>query len=180
MIKTIAEKRKNRRAVSEVISYVLLIVIAMSLAAGVYAWMKFYVPSENEETCPDETALAIVNYTCKYIKLPVSSARSTIALSIENKGLFDVDGFFITASDDLNRPPFQGLNTTDNFQVNITGRYDFKDKLKPGAINTTNFVYNRTGELKTLKRIKIQPFKVSSTNITLPCPYIAEIRPENC
>jgi hypothetical protein len=130
-----------------------------------------------KEKCADDTAISITDYHCTGY---ISAARgSEISLTIENQGFFEVDGFFITASDYLERPPYQSLNATNAPPNTATGRYDFSPKLIPGNSTKVSFSYNRTGELKTLKRVKIQPYK-SGTKALLACPYIAEIRPENC
>ena len=178
-MKSLKIKRNNKKAVSEVISYVLLIVIAMSLATGVYAWMKFYVPSEKEEKCADDTAISVIDYKCV-----TYGGQKYIRLTILNQGFFEVDGFFITASNDIARPPFESLNSSEPAQL-TSGRYNFfiPDKLKPGASKENiEFKYPRYQngtEWSNIKRVKIQPFK-AGTKALLACPYIAEIRPENC
>ena len=59
------------------VSYVLLIVIAMSIAAGVFSWLKFYVPSQTDsQKCNDEAAIAITDYAC---------SNHLLNLTIENK-----------------------------------------------------------------------------------------------
>jgi hypothetical protein len=171
-------KIKNKKAVSEVISYVLLIVIAMSLATGVYAWMKFYVPSEKEEKCADDTAISIIDYNCLYNPIlgGPENKKNEIRLTISNQGFFEVDGFFITASDALERPPYQSLNATLGSAA--SGRWDFSPKLAPGNTTQPPIQFSFTG-LNKIARVKIQPYK-SGTKALLACPYIAEIRPENC
>ncbi|VVB80261.1 Uncharacterised protein [uncultured archaeon] len=79
----------GKRAVSEIVAYVLLISISLSLAGMVYVWLKDYVPSENGlAECEENVGLVIrdYNYSC---------ATKSLNLTIENKGLFDVDGYII-------------------------------------------------------------------------------------
>ena len=171
-----AGKIKIKKAVSEVVSYVLLIVIAMSLAAGVYAWMHFYVPSEKEEKCPDETAISITNAECPAAGL---GQPRKLVLTIQNQGLFEVEGFFILASEDIARPPYQPLNDTraadPNSPPRDPGRYNFfPSKLAPGTSASAEFYY--PSNFNSIKRVKVQPFKSSSLNATLLCPFTAETR----
>lgn len=79
----------GKRALSELIAYVLLISISLSLAGIVFIWLKGYLPSENPSVeCEENVGLIIrdYNYSC--------DAKS-LNLTIENKGLFDVDGYIL-------------------------------------------------------------------------------------
>lgn len=168
---------RNKKAVSEVISYVLLIVIAISLATGVYVWMRAYVPSETEEKCADDTAISITDYNC--IRVPPVNGPRYIDLKVLNQGFFDVDGFFIIASDAVERPPYQGVNSTEVYQIEV-GRYNLQ--LKPGESSLGYITfhypkYQNGTEWTHIARLKVQPFK-TGTKALLACPYIAEIRPE--
>jgi flagellin-like protein len=169
-------KAKSRKGVSEVVSYVLLIVIAMSLAAGVYAWMNFYVPSETEEKCPDETAISVSSYQCGVIG---NNPVKQLTLTIQNQGNFEVDGFFILASDAVDRPPYQPLNATVATPTE-PGRFNFfPSKLAPSG-ESQQAVFAYPSGWQNISRVKIQPYKSSSLNITLLCPYTTEFRPEGC
>ena len=162
---------KNKKAISEIVAYVLLIVIALSLAVGVYAWLKAYVPPVNaREKCPDDVSISISDYTC-------STTEENIILTLENKGLFNVDGFFILASSTEDKLPNVMLNTTELIPAEIIpGTYFFNAPLKLGEFATANFSY--TG-LDTIKRLRIQPF-VNGKSSTLLCSSVSEIRLENC
>lgn len=82
----------NKKALSEVVAYVLLISISLSLASGVYIWLKNYVPHENalEVECEENVALIIseYNYSC----------AGQLNLTLKNRGLFDVDGYILRVS----------------------------------------------------------------------------------
>ena len=85
--------QKDKKAVSVMIGYVLLVSLAIIMGGLIYAWMKTYVPNEGLE-CPDGTSLMIKEY--KYN----CSDLSTINLTIKNNGRFDVGGFYIHVSND--------------------------------------------------------------------------------
>lgn len=171
--------RKNKKAVSEIVSYVLLIVIAISLSVGVYSFMKFYVPKEDASTekCFNDIALSIVDYSC---------SAKTIYLLLENKGLFNVKGFIIKGSNDPDIIPIIMLNTTNQEVLKNTrpGFYDFNisegDLLKPQKVANATFIYGIPGA-EQLKRISIQPYSYSEKiqDIIL-CEEIIEIYPKGC
>lgn len=161
----------NKKAVSDMVSYVLLIVIALSISAGVYSWMRFYVPSENEsQKCSEDVAISITNYNCK---------NKLINLTIENKGYFTVDGFFIRGSNDSSRLPITNLNTTDPQSgfMYLNGRYDIPNRFKPGAIINSQFDYSAFNQLQ---RIQIQSYLVGKKGELLTCSNIIDINLEGC
>lgn len=167
-------KINNKKAVSEIVSYVLLIVIAISLAAGVYTFLKSSVPTPDKEreTCPEDTSLAISDYDCY-----TSDENKVITLTFENKGLFNVDGFIITATNNPEALAAVMLNTTEGKAEEIQpGRYYFDTPLKLGDFRKANFSY--TG-LSSIAKIRIQPF-VSGTSELLLCPSVSEIRVDGC
>jgi len=176
-------KKQNKKAVSEMISYVLLIVIALALAAGVYGWLKYYVPAQSEEKCSEEIALSINDYQCG--NDPVHG--KIINFTIQNKGLFNVRGFFIRASNNYSTLPVVMLNCTTNDPAcpgTQSGLYRFDSLLeengvlKPQQTVTPKFSY--TG-LDKIERIQIQPFIESSkTNTIILCDIISDIRIDGC
>lgn len=176
MIRTKLKKNKNSQ--SEIVSYVLLIVITLAVAAGVYAWLRFYAPSEKEaEKCSDEVSMGVNDYNC-------SSSGQTLSLVLENRGLFNINGFFIRASNDSSKLPYLMLNKTDDPGAygSLLGRYDFTGErvLKPGNIFTANFSYTYTN-LTSIKRIQIQPFTVGTRAKTLlMCKQIVDINIDGC
>ena len=182
--------KNNKKAVSEMISYVLLIVIALSLAAGVYAWMKLYVPAENEEKCSDEIALSINNYNCT--QRAGIDDKKIITLYIQNKGLFNVEGFYIRASENYSAPRAEMLNCTtigsQYTDCTAPGRFDFYrfqdsdgnliGKLPPQSSVEAIFFL---GDLDKIEGIQIQPYVSNKrTNTVLLCDTITDIRIEGC
>jgi len=75
----------NKKAISPMIGYILLISAAVVMSVIVYAWLKTYVPKAALE-CPDTTSLFIKNYTCD---------NNELNLTIRNNGNFNVAGYFI-------------------------------------------------------------------------------------
>jgi len=164
---------KNKKAVSDMVSYVLLIVIAMSIAAGVFSWLRFYVPSQTDsQACNPDTAIAITDYSC-------SSSTKLLNLTIENKGYFSVSGFFIRGSNDSTKLPITNLETIDAQAgfVYIKGRYDIPNGFKPGAVIKSQFNY---GPIGYVKRVQLQPYLISKKGSLLTCSNVVDINIESC
>jgi len=86
---------RQKKGVSIMVAYVLLIIIAITLAIFVYGWLKKYIPKQSEE-CDDGVALNIESY-CFNHTIP---GEPKIDIRIRNNGLFNVNGFFIRISTD--------------------------------------------------------------------------------
>jgi hypothetical protein len=76
---------KNKKGVSVLIAYVLLIMIAVSLSFGVYFSLKRWIPEDRPE-CPAGVSLVIKSVEC---------VNSEMTIIFENKGRFDIDGAYI-------------------------------------------------------------------------------------
>jgi FlaG/FlaF family flagellin (archaellin) len=98
---------KDKRGLSVIVGYILLIVLVISMAAIVYSWLKTYVPKEDLK-CPDEVSVFINGYECD---------SNTLNLTIKNDGNFNIGGYFIRAS-----------NVPDNEVATI----DLSDKITSG------------------------------------------------
>lgn len=82
------KKRLNKKGVSIIIGYVLLVVFAMIIGTIVYQTMKTYVPRDVEE-CPDGVSIFIqfLNYS-----------NNQLNLTIVNNGLFNIAGIYVRAT----------------------------------------------------------------------------------
>lgn len=86
---TTKQNRKDKKALSLMIGYVLLIVFAIILGIITYAILKTYVPSQKIE-CPEGTSLLIENYSCD---------DDSLTFALNNNGRFDLGGYYILAVD---------------------------------------------------------------------------------
>lgn len=81
---------QNKKAVSTMIGYVLLVTFAIIMSAFIYSWMKSYVPKEGLE-CPDGTSF--------FVKESYYNPTTGILnLTIKNNGNFNIAGSFIKAT----------------------------------------------------------------------------------
>jgi hypothetical protein len=77
--------RKDKRGVSIMIGYVLLIVIAISLSVMVFAYLRLYLPGERLQ-CPEDVHLVIAEASC---------SGGNVLVTIENRGLRSVERAYI-------------------------------------------------------------------------------------
>lgn len=83
----------NRRGVSIMVGYVLLIAIAVSLSTAVFFYLKLYLPDERPE-CDADIKLTIDSATCVD-----RGSFIEIDLEVTNRGLFKADGAYIKIGD---------------------------------------------------------------------------------
>lgn len=180
--------KRSKKAVSEIISYVILIVIVLGISAAVYQWMLTSTPAV-AESCPEDISLYVKSYSCS--SEDTCSSQYCLNVIIKNNGNFNVDGFFIRASKNLSSIPITGLEYTDvNYEgiddLKETGRFYFRmmddgngKPLGPGAEESLTFIYDNLfgnelelpiGDQKkiSLKKIQIEPF-IESKNTLLIC-----------
>ena len=103
------KKMIDKKAVSLLISYVLLVSFAIIMGVLVYNWMKSYVPGEGL-ACPEGTSLFIKDAYCDKDTLKFN-------LTLENNGRFDIAGFYIHATNSSS----QTLATIDLSKVRVSG-----------------------------------------------------------
>ena len=145
-------KITNKKALSEIVAYVILITIALSMSTIVYIWLKGYLPT-NQEECPDGVSIIIKDYNCT----KVLSGELFLNLTIQNKGLFTTDGFVIKVND--RDGASIGLFTLKN-----TSEGKFGAKLQPGEMYNykyslkNNIIGVSSTGLTKLSFIEIQPF----------------------
>lgn len=90
---------KNKKGISELISYVLLITLALAMAGGVYAYLKFYAEAPLPEEPCDGISVAIIDYSCQDDKMTITiknTGRFTCSAKVK---LYDKDGWVICEED---------------------------------------------------------------------------------
>ena len=80
----------DKKGLSEIIGYVLLVIIALSLSLIVYTWIKGILPGKTEK-CPDGVSLVIDAYECDL-------GKEMINITFKNQGRFNVDAAIIRFS----------------------------------------------------------------------------------
>lgn len=151
----------NKKAISLMISYVILIAIVISVSVGVYAYLRISANISPEINCKPGTSVIIEEYECF---TGDEFAAAGIDLDIKNNGRFNVDGVIVAVGNDSQRAPITYL-IPDSSTVQLEGHYFFANKLKPGEIETVEFSNQEktpTGrnivEFENITVIQIQPF----------------------
>src|SRR3972149_7231492 len=83
---------QDKKGVSIMVGYVLLVVFAVIIGAITFAWLKTYVPAE-ALNCPDGVSVFVSEAT-------FNDSTLKLNLSLRNNGRFDIAGYFIHASND--------------------------------------------------------------------------------
>ena len=149
---------KDKRGISIVIGYVLLIAVSITMSILVYQWMKTYVPTDSVK-CPEGTSLFIksVAYNC---------VEKTLTLTLQNNGKFGIDGYFIHVSD----KPNEELATIDISSKLTAGgsisgnsiRFSdaIENSLSPEALHNTGISSFNVQSYGTLYKLEIIPTRL--------------------
>ena len=132
--------RRDRKGVSLMIGYVLLIVIAVSISIGVFAFLKLYVPLDKPD-CSEDLSVRIEEANC---------ANDQVNVTLINNGLFTADGVQIRIGNAsrLVKTLLNGGSSGFRFVGNLGS------ELKPGqSWESPNFAYTEytPGDLKEIE-----------------------------
>ena len=120
---------QHKKGVSEIVSYTLLIIIAVIAALLVYEFLKLFTP-KNNPLCPDGISLILEDYSC-YAN--VSSSPANLTLMLFNKGRFNITAAYV-------RVQQEGRQTKTWINPESTDKFNFAPSLAPNN-NVTQF-YN--------------------------------------
>ncbi len=162
----------NKKGVSVIVSYVVLVMIVISLSALVYSWLRFYVTEDSSDDlkCPDDVSLIISYYECRDL-----SDGQELDIALQNKGFFSFDGFIVRVNtrpgadigvhvvDDVGVAMPAG---SDSFQINYTSDDLSEDKKDKPIIGSLTFV-------------EVQPFIEDDNGRKIVCDTIAR-QPVEC
>jgi len=126
----------NKKGVSVLVGYILLVVFAVIISAIVFVWLRSYVPAETLN-CPEGTSVFIKESS-------FNDSNSQLKLVLKNNGRFDIAGFFIHATNSSS----QEVATFDlsNYSIDRTKIFGNSivyeigsNSMKPGDTNTSTF-----------------------------------------
>lgn len=167
------KNRKDKRGLSIVIGYILLITISIVMSIIVYQWLKTYVPTESLK-CSEGTSIFIkdISYDCTSSKLDIT---------VNNNGKFSIDGYFIHVSNKSD----EELATIDLSSKIISGGSIFGNSIKfsdlvdnslapagerPSSFNVAEYCPCDVG--KKLVKVEIIPIRIQeikNKNWTVSC-----------
>ncbi len=150
--------RANKRGVSLMVGYALLIVIAIGLAAIVYPFLKARLPEERVE-CPADLSISIEEASC-------NRADWSVTVRMLNRGLFNITGAYIR---------FAEADRSVRPQINV-GRELYLTGINPRPLGpgqgTPNLTYS-IGDLSPLPEdgnfvVEVQP-AIFRKGVLVPC-----------
>ena len=144
---------KDKSALSNMVGYVLLISITITLSVLVYNWLRFYVGEDDVDTCPEGVNIIIKSYEC-YATNEFGTGRLTVTL--KNKGRFTVDGYILRVHDQSDAS--FGFYVFDDNGSAIAPGSEFEKTYE--FSNYTFDGYN----ISTVTLVEVQPFIVDEKN----------------
>jgi hypothetical protein len=94
---------KNKKGISVILGYVLLVGLAVVIGGIMYSWMKTYVPGDSLD-CPDGTSMTIKTYSYS------CATPNSITFTFLNNGRFDIAGYYIRVGNVSGGMPFIDLS----------------------------------------------------------------------
>lgn len=149
---------KNKKGVSVMIGYILLISMAVVMGGVMYAWMKSYVPTESIE-CPEGVSMIIKQYD-------YNCTEKILNITVKNNGRFSAAGYYIKGAQYAD----QNIADIDLSKRNVKSSvevYKYGGAIVLGASNENEFVpgnetlnsFDLSGLDFDLKKIEITPVR---------------------
>ena len=145
----------NKKGVSLMISYVLLITIAIILSIAVFSWLSVISNIKPIAHCDDGTSILITDYKCE----------NGFSLLVRNSGRFNISGFILQVSGDSEKAPSTLLVPLTSTSI-APGEFFFVPPLSPGDSREANFSntkrvigdVNEAVGFNNIMSLRLQPF----------------------
>lgn len=153
--------KHDKKGVSLMLSYVILIFIVISLWGLIYAWMKLQVNISPPVDCKEGTSVVLAENTC---------SENLMRFKIENNGRFNVDGVIISVGNNSKNIPTTYLVPyyTQPGKTQLEGYFYFDGPLAPRETKEAVFSNKKkdgnTINIKIIQIIQIQPFIFDKKN----------------
>ncbi|MBX4196533.1 hypothetical protein KW805_03020 [Candidatus Pacearchaeota archaeon] len=158
---------RDKKGVSEMVGYVLLILVAVGVSVLVYNFLYVLNPKD-KVVCEDDTYLIINSLSCNLV-------QSNISLGLQNKGLYTVDAAYIRMAPAGTRVRQQiNPKLTDFYLWNLPAN---KHGLRPGESLLKNYTFP-TKQGITDYEVEVQPVIFRNNNPIL-CPSVIT-QPVHC
>jgi hypothetical protein len=153
-------KKKDKRGISVVLGYALLIGMSISLSVLVFQWLRYYVDDGSGENlnCPEGANIIITEANC------VKGPGGYLNITLKNKGRHNLDGFGIRVNERADAK--QGL---DKINLDDTS-------IQVGQTYTESYPLSNVG-LTDIKFVEVQSYKIIS-NKTIYCNFIDSMKIE--
>ena len=143
-------KIKNKRAVSLLVSYTLLIVIAVGISAITYSYLKLYLPSDKPR-CSEDIHAIIKEAACGSFELNIE---------IKNAGLFNITVMYVRFGRELSK-------VREQIPENKGENAILDTPLAPGATLLFSFPRSSLPQEEGNYTLEIQPGVLSGRKIVM-------------
>ncbi|MEM4326009.1 MAG: hypothetical protein QXU40_01785 [Candidatus Pacearchaeota archaeon] len=156
---------KNKKGVSVIISYVLLVIFAVIIGGIVFQWLKTYTPFQSLE-CPEGVSIMVENVV-------FFTNTHKLSLNITNNGRFNLSGYLIKIKNNQNQEiPVIDISQYLNEEESSSIKYrdsillfppiNFDNKFRPGDEKTNYF--DLPEGMGTPILIKVTPIRFQEYN----------------
>lgn len=154
--------KRNKKGLSEIIGYVLLIVFAISMSVLVYAWLRASTPKA-EVACPDAVSIELTSYDSVHGR----TDGEYLYLNITNRGLFGINGVSITLKEGTKACQIVKVACQDfEDSCEYPGKKIlFKQFLNQGMMKPIYMVYDSSA--CTPNKVELIPMRASENGIIL-------------
>lgn len=83
------DKKNNKKAVSPLIGYIILVVIVVAMVPIVYTFLKSWTPTSDSLKCPDEVSIFVTE---------TNITEDILTIKVKNNGRFNLHGYYFYAS----------------------------------------------------------------------------------
>jgi hypothetical protein len=154
---------RNKKALSEVIGYVLLIVLGISIAGMVGIWLRMQVPQDDTgKLCPEDSSLIIQDYSCRS-----DGTNRFLNVTIINKGFFTIDGFVLKFNNApgskigiYNLGNETSITSIYGKKMNPEEKYNFEYNLSKNSFTSEGQLTGCSLACQKVYLIELQPFTV--------------------
>jgi len=152
---------KNRRGISEMMSYVLIVIIVVGLFILVYAYLTLYSPKERFE-CTEDISLVLKDAGCSVLQAKPTCGITTTTVDftsvLENKGNHKVSGTYLRLGAPENDVK-ELINTNKLFFNHVDASGKTETGLLPSTSTTFTTRYENPQSISAgILDLEIQPF----------------------
>ena len=148
------------------LSYILLISLGIFMAMSIYSGLKLIANVKPVQSCDEGTFMTIVDYQCQ---------TGSFNITVKNNGRFSIDGILVSVGDSAVRAPVTPISAKNASNEGIDpGMYVFANAsgrfaLDPDQSTVSVFQPLSVNSIKTVARIRVQPFIFSENNDVVVC-----------
>lgn len=157
----------TKKGLSEIVAYVLLIVIALGLSVAVFSYLKVFIPKEKPE-CSSDINIIVSDYIC-------SVGGKQLNLTLSNKGLFKVDALYVRLGPETKKIKEQINKGAQVYLYNSANEIG----LQPGENTFESYNISSVVPSGGSYGLEVVPLAISGSTITI-CDKAMFVQTVNC